>query len=197
MTVKLNGTFVFSSIEFIDSLKSFGLWYDTDINSIGSQKVMKKISGNIWDFHSEKKWIVITTNIGWKKDGSNPMGAGIAKTAAYVAEDLPMWYGERCQKFGAKTAVCLYKSDRFILFPTKELNEDQPWMSWQAESSIDLIVRSTRQLAELVKISSKIIAGDVYLPYVGCENGGRSKKEVLPILEAYLDDRFVLVDRSF
>jgi len=146
--------------------------------------------GNIWNFHDRRKWIVITTNIGWKKDGSNPMGAGIARAAAGIDPDLPIWYGKKCQKFGANTATLPYRKKKFILFPTKPLDEDKPWLSWQQDSDIDLIRRSTIQLARLIDI---LEADMIVLPMVGCANGRLRPKQVLPVLRQYLDDRFVLV----
>ena len=150
--------------------------------------------GNIWSFHAEKRWIVITTNIGWKKDGTNPMGAGIARAAADKYPELPGWYGSRCERYGADTAVTIYKPGKLILFPTKPLNEEQPWMSWKSDADLVLIRRSTRQLAKLIDIVN--LGTQVGLPLVGCENGNLHAKQVLPILRQYLDDRFILFERQ-
>ena len=155
---------------------------------------MRQEIGNIWDHHSEKRWIVITTNIGWKKDGANPMGAGIARQASDMAPKLAEWYGKRCRRYRSGTAVCLYKRPKFILFPTKPLNEAQPWMSWKNDSCPDLIRRSAKQLAKLVEV--KNLFGDIILPLVGCQNGNLRRGTVVPILEEYLNDRFVLVERN-
>jgi len=149
--------------------------------------------GNIWDSHEHGWWIVITTNIGWRKSGDAVMGAGIAKAAAEKCPKLPGWYGDRCEKYGADTAVAIYKPGRFILFPTKPLNESQPWMSWKNDADLGLIMRSTIQLAKLIDIVN--LGTQVGLPLVGCENGNLRAKQVLPILRSYLDDRFVLFER--
>lgn len=155
--------------------------------------------GDIWEFYYEAQWIVITTNIGYKKNGSNPMGAGIALQASEMYPDLPKWYGERCKKFGANTAVTNYDPARFFLFPTKPLNEEKPWMSWQGRSTIELITRSAKQLAALVDLLSQrktYLFIKIGLPMVGCENGGLESREVLPILHRFLDDRFILFHRQ-
>jgi len=153
--------------------------------------------GDIWDFYYEAKWIVITTNIGWKKDGTNPMGAGIAKQAADMFPDLPEWYGERCRKYGSNTAVAAYDPARFFLFPTKPLDEDKPWMSWQSMSSIALIKRSAKQLVALVNILNErnYFINQIGIPLVGCENGGLRPKDVLPVLHEILDHRFTLFSK--
>jgi len=150
--------------------------------------------GNIWDHHAEGGWIVITTNIGWKKDGSNPMGAGIAKAAAEKYPNLPVWYGKFCQKYGADMAVRPYAEGRLFLFPTKPLAE-QPWLSWKNDACLDLIRRSALQLSTLIDILGReVYIKPVGVPMVGCQNGHLRPKQVLPILRRYLDDRFVLFE---
>jgi hypothetical protein len=153
--------------------------------------------GNIWDHHAEGGWIVITTNIGWKNDGTNPMGAGIAKTAADKYPELPLWYGKKCRKFEADTAVLPYKPGRLFLFPTKPLAE-QPWMSWKQDSSLELIRQSTQQLVLWLEILQKDglkFIKPIGVPMVGCQNGNLKPKQVVPILEKYLTDKFVLFER--
>lgn len=158
---------------------------------------MLEQNGDIWTWWAEKRWIVITTNIGWKSDGANPMGAGTAKDAARKYPELPKWYGEKCQKYGANIAVTPYVQGRLFLFPTKALNEEQPYLSWKDDSSIDLIRRSTKQLQALVEelVARGSFISKVGVPLVGCKNGNLSRRDVLPILHKYLDDRFVLLER--
>jgi hypothetical protein len=154
--------------------------------------------GDLWVWHSEKRWTVITTNIGWKKDGSNPMGAGVARVAADKFPALPEWYGARCRKYKAETAVCYYEPANFILFPTKPLDLVKPWLSWQQDSDLDLIRRSSIQLAKLADVleERKLLFSQIALPMVGCLNGNLQPEQVLPILRKYLDSRFVLLERS-
>ncbi len=64
--------------------------------------------GDLWAWQAERRWIVIPTNIGWKKDGANPMGAGVALQASEMYPELANWYGARCKKFGENAAVCFY-----------------------------------------------------------------------------------------
>lgn len=155
---------------------------------------MREQTGNLWTFHQEKRWIVITTNIGFKKDGTNPMGAGVAKQAAEKYEDLPAWYGKKCKKYRADTAVQVYRPGKLFLFPTKPFDPSQPWMSWKQDSSLDLIRRSAKQLAAVVEKLGDEIFGDIGIPLVGCQNGNLRRRDVMPILKEYLDDRFVLLE---
>lgn len=155
-------------------------------------------TGNIWQHHADGAWIVITTNIGWKKDGSNPMGAGIARSASDKYPDLASWYGAKCKKFREDTAVLPYKEGRLFLFPTKELAA-QPWLSWKQDSSVELIRQSLGQLLTWMDIfdqNGPKLVKPVGIPMVGCENGNLRKRQVLPILRKYLDDRFVLFERD-
>jgi len=156
---------------------------------------MLKESGDLWTWNREGRWITICTNIGWKRDGSNPMGAGIAKAASNLYPDLAAWYGERCQKYGPSTAVAPYKEGKLFLFPTKPMDEDQPWMSWKNDSSIELIKRSCKQLVVLVDIliKKKVFITRIGLPLPGCGNGNLSPRQVLPVISSILDDRFVLL----
>ncbi len=153
-------------------------------------------TGDITTWMAEKRWAVVPTNIGWKKDGANPMGAGVALAAADVYPDLAAWYGARCQKYGADTAVCPYYYGNLILFPTKPLNRAQPWASWRDQSDLDLIARSVTQLQKLGEIlhGRKVCFGEIALPLVGCGAGGLSRSDVVPILKR-LDDRFVLLEK--
>ena len=154
--------------------------------------------GDIWTHHAEGGWIVIATNIGWKKDGTNPMGAGTARDASDKYPDLARWYGEKCQKFGDKTAVLPYKRGRLFLFPTKLLAA-QPWLSWQHDSCPSLIQKSASQLSiwvDIYKTKGTPMIKPIGVPLVGCQNGNLRKKQVLPILRKYLDDRFILFERT-
>lgn len=157
--------------------------------------MLTNTSDCIWDWYgSENGWIVITTNIGWKKDGCNPMGAGIAKTAAELCPELPEWYGKRCAKYQGHTAVAAYMPARMFCFPTKPFDPKQPWASWRNDSNLDLIRRSCRQLMKLVDTLTErgVLINKVGLPLPGCGNGNLSPSVVKPIIADILDDRFVL-----
>ncbi len=157
---------------------------------------MKVEIGDLWDHHDRGRWVVVTTNIGWKKDGSNPMGAGVAKEAASRFPDLPAKYGARCQKYQHNTAVWPFRPGKLILFPTKPLDAGQPWLSWRSDSDYTLIERSAKQLAKLVSIlrQEEKFLPVVVLPLVGCGNGNLEPKRVVRLLERYLDDTFILVE---
>lgn len=146
---------------------------------------MKQIRGDMFSPAFEEYRKVIPTNIGWRKDGKNVMGRGLALYGTKRYPDLSFWYGQFCQQHGIATPVVAYPNSPLILFPTKPL-ADVPYLSWTEPSSLELIKISTRQLAEF--------DGKIVLPLVGCGNGHLSPEDVIPILEEHLkDDRFVLV----
>lgn len=140
--------------------------------------------GNLWDYYEHGWNIVIPTNIGWKKDGCNVMGAGLAKEAAKRFPDLPKIYGKYCKMAREDTTTIYYPKMRLILLPTKPLDE-QPWTSWQGPSSVDLIKRSVKELRVIITTQLKF---RVALSYPGCGNGGLRPKQVIPILNKYLVD---------
>lgn len=143
---------------------------------------MKYLFGNIWDHHDDCL-IVIPTNIGWKSTGENVMGAGLAAQAATRYEELPRWYGKFCKKHCSDTPVTLYDERRLILFPTKPLNRDFPWLSWQSKSNLFLIERSLKELVEIQKSNP---VRKIVVPYVGCGNGQLPKRVIAPLLTKYL-----------
>lgn len=172
---------------------------------------MRELVGNIWD-HWQKKWLVVTTNIGWKptpepgdvgaKVGPNPMGAGLAKDLAERVPSAPSFYGQWCFKYKALTPT-VWHPEGFVLLPTKALDPEKPWLSWRAKSNIVLIERSLRELAAM-KLPDRARLSEIYkgapidndevlVPLVGCKNGQLTEKQVLPLMQEILDDRFVLV----
>lgn len=167
-------------------------------------------SGDLFEFW-QKKWIVVTTNIGWgqKKEpnsdavvGPCPMGAGLAKSLAERAADIPTYYAHVCYHCKQKTPT-IWHPRGFILFPTKALNVEKPHLSWKAKSNIVLVERSLRELqalripdrAELAEYATapSMDNDEILVPLVGCLNGKLLEKNVLPLMQSILDDRFVLV----
>lgn len=156
---------------------------------------MKVITGNITDY-VESAYLVIPTNIGWRGDGRNVMGRGLALWAAYRYPELPAWYGDQCQKHGEKTPVMLWsfpgRISSIILFPVKPLNKAAPWLSWQSNADLGRIEQSAKELAALE--TTLYDEKPIMVPAVGCGNGRLLLKDVQPILERHLkSDRFILV----
>jgi hypothetical protein len=130
---------------------------------------MKEIIVNLWDFHKDGNWIVIPTNGEVNKDGLAVMGKGLALEAKNKFPRLTTELGVQISYFGNR----LFAFDKFkiITFPTK--------YSWRDKSDICLIAVSASQLKDYVDestnewINEKVtFKTPVYLPRVGCGNGG-------------------------
>lgn len=149
--------------------------------------MIRSARGNLWDYE-KTHLLVIPTNIGWKADGKNIMGRGLAQQAAERYPGLPSWYGDRCRTLRSLTPVLRYLETHILTFPVKPLNKMAPYLSWRNKATIALIEQSTRQLAERPRTLP------VAVSMVGCGNGGLDMAEVRPVLDSYLSGPdFVLV----
>lgn len=179
---------------------------------------MREVQGDITRWIG-RAYVVIPVNIGYRmrpppgddcaKVGANVMGAGLAKVVAGMYPILPLLYGQFCYSKGKDTPVTWDIGTALILFPVKPLKEDEPHASWKQKASLELIERSAKELAGLSLLSKEELVewgtgcarptptletDEIYLPLVGCGNGGRKEAEVMPILQRHLSsDRFVLV----
>lgn len=145
---------------------------------------MKEVTGDIWDYHKKGNWIVITTNGRVKTSGKAVMGKGIALQAVHRFPDIPSILGDLIISRGSKVHVLAGKD--IITFPTK--------YTWWENSDMNLIELSCKQLVEAV--NSLELSIPIYMVRPGCNYGGLDWKDVKPILEKYLDDRFVVVERN-
>lgn len=153
---------------------------------------MKIDIGDIWEYNRFK---VVPTNLGWRNDGHNVMGRGVAKQAAKKYPGLTKWYGKRCQEMAKlnSNGPCLQFYQDLILFPVKPLMLTVPHLSWQQKADLGLVRNSIIQLAEWHRLPGPS-HNRVVLPLVGCGNGGLSPYDVLPIMFEYLaNDDFTLV----
>ena len=149
---------------------------------------MKVLRGSLWDPRLNNCVKVVPTNLGWKSNGENVMGRGVAKQATEKYQMLSSWYGWRCKAMADNELTRLYRYRDLVLFPVKSLDRLMPHMSWRQPASLELVEKSTIQLASFMGVDK------VALPLVGCGNGGLDPCDVLPILQEHLrDDRFLLI----
>lgn len=139
---------------------------------------MEEIKGNLWDFWPEHI-IVITTNGFVKNNGECVMGRGCAREARDRFPWIAKWLGDFIKLYGNHV---YYLGEGIVSFPVKH--------NWWKKSDFTLIERSTQ---ELVAITNKMRWPIVVVPRPGCGNGGLDWKDVKPILEKYLDDRFKII----
>lgn len=163
---------------------------------LGHELWHNRVSKNIWDLYRDDPTcsIVIPTNLGYKRNGCNVMGRGLAKQAARRFTTLPLIYGTHCFQMAAEgiTRVVWLSNLRLWMFPVKPLNKDNPSMSWKQPASLELIQRSLESLAFAATVHA---TGTIYIPFVGCGNGGLLKEQVYPLLYKCLNqNKFCLVD---
>lgn len=151
---------------------------------------MIETKGDMWQADADA--FVITTNGFVKKNGEAVMGRGCAKEAATFWPWLPRELGKHISSSG-NVPHCFWKfivsdsGDKWdlITFPVKH--------NWWEKADIELIKKNAFTIgfwAEEYSSYWKKIA----MPRPGCGNGQLNWKNVKPILEKYLDDRFIVYD---
>jgi O-acetyl-ADP-ribose deacetylase (regulator of RNase III) len=133
--------------------------------------------------------VVITTNGFVKRNGACVMGRGCAKEAARMWPDLPADLGTAIKEKGNECFVfeVVPDDDRagfaLITMPVKH--------NWWEAADPSLIAKSVEELKEIVdKNGYEIVA----MPRPGCGSGKLKWRDVKPILEPFLDDRFIVCD---
>lgn len=144
---------------------------------------MKEIVGNLWDYHKQGCWVVITTNGTVKTNGEAVMGRGIALQAKERFPGLSYDLGQEILKLG--NILHYWGQEGLLFFPVKH--------NWWEKADISLIERSAEQLRDFFDATIKDYPVPVCLVRPGCGNGQLDWKDVRPVLEKYLDDRFVIV----
>jgi hypothetical protein len=111
----------------------------------------------------------------------------VARQAALRFPDLPTWAGERVNRRG--NVVMFYPPGQLILLPTKQ--------HWRDDANLMLIESGVKWVVGML---SSIVDGAppppcrVVLPRLGCGLGRLSwERQVKPVLEKVLDDRFVVL----
>jgi len=147
---------------------------------------LKELQEDIWKYWEKGNWIVITTNGNIKKNGEAVMGRGLALEAKQRFPDLPKQLGERLREYGNK--VFTFTKFRIITFPVKH--------KWYEKADLKLIEESCKGLNTIFQYNLSGIPTPIYLSKVGCGNGKLNWKDVKPILEKYLDERFIICERE-
>lgn len=148
---------------------------------------MVELKGDLWSYHKEGKWVVITTNGTIKSNGACVMGRGVALDAAKLYPNLPFLLGDKIKKKGLR--VHCFSMTKLIAFPVKH--------QWHQKADIELIKKSCEELIEVCKIIDSMEEKnlDIYLPRPGCGNGGLNWKEVKPLLQEKLkSNKFKVVE---
>lgn len=144
---------------------------------------MIEVFGDIWEYYNYGYWIVVPTNGFVTRKGEAVMGRGLALDTKKKFPEFSKELGERLGDYGNE--VFTFMKYHLITFPVKR------WY-WE-KASLELIEKSAKSLQTIFSINLMGIKTPVYLPRVGCGNGKLYWVDVKPILERYLDDRFIVV----
>lgn len=80
----------------------------------------KEVHGDIWDYHSKGRWIVITTNGTVKNNGEAVMGRGVALQAKQRFPQLPKKVGSWMSYFGGQgNQAGIFQEEKIVSFPVK------------------------------------------------------------------------------
>ncbi len=168
---------------------------------------------DIWTLRREGDWIVIPTNVGWKRNGWNVMGRGLAAQASDRYPELAFSYGIACRDWHQKwplvpiPTMTIFDPTRLVLVPTKPLNPAAPHLSWQGPATLECVRRGIDDLSDMIAGRctqpsattdqiEQYKTGRFLVPALGCGNGGLSIAQVRPLLEKLRDqfpDQVVLV----
>lgn len=151
---------------------------------------MTEISGDIWvlsDFYWDE--ICIPTNTGWTKAGRNPMGKGLAGAAQRRFPGIDEWYGNVCMEHKGNPPIVRERfrgasGARVLVFvPTKPFRPELPHMSWQGKATLEVIEQSLIALAQLSPLKDQ---GKIYVPLLGCGQGGLHRDDVRKLMDKHL-----------
>lgn len=150
---------------------------------------MQQCEGDIWKL-AQNKVLCISTNGIINRAGALVMGKGIALEAKRRYPGIDYKAGQFVSKHGnnvcalGKWASHEFGSYEFVTFPVKT--------HWREAAKPELIKRSTE---ELEVVATQKGWQEIYIPHVGCANGGLLWKDVYPILNMLLDHRFIAVEQ--
>lgn len=136
---------------------------------------------DLWDLWARGMAVVIPTNTTRKANGEAIMGAGLAKQAQDRMPDLPRVYGDHLSRGEVRVVL---EALRVILLPTKQ--------DWRKPAQLPLIEEGLRWMVGHERL--RRLGWEVAVPPLGCGLGTlRWDDQVRPLMERYLDERFVVV----
>ena len=148
----------------------------------------------------EKVILTVPTNIGWKKDGSNTQGAGIAKQLRenFKDKNYALEYGLICHYYheidqlkDKSMSYChTSKDEQILFFATKPLNEEKPYLSWQQNSTMEQIKASMKEFESVIEEPLDQL---ILFPLVGSGNGGLDKNMIQEYLIKELKNYYNII----
>jgi len=176
---------------------------------------METLYGNIWRLAGPTDFVVIPTNIGWRKGTAQGiMGAGLAAQARSRWPTAEGSWGAHCVRCinergsrGIVPPLLLLTGELpigIILLPTKPLNFREPHRSWQGPADPELIKHGLRHIlaeahTEILTLLHKTYR--VLVPLLGAGHGSMAEAESKRIIEQEVAEaphraRYFLVQRG-
>ena len=139
---------------------------------------MLEVTADIWGY-LDSAVIAITTNGSVTPAGRSVFGRGVARQAGERFPEIAENLGRLLRDEGNHV---FYLGFGIVSFPV----EETPW----SLPDLRIIARSARELRELSDSSGW---QRVVVPRPGCGGGGLAWKDVRPLLDVCLDDRFIVI----
>ena len=166
---------------------------------------MIEITGDL--FKQQADVLCITTNGYIKANGCNVMGMGCAKKASEINKKVPRLLGSAIKANGnvvnhiidgknlalysfpvkPVTAKCLPDKSNVVKHMKDKVQVGFPVMGWACVAQASIIVKSAK---ELVKLANEKGWTKIVIPRPGCGAGELNWKDIKPLLDEVLDDRF-------
>lgn len=146
---------------------------------------MKEATIDLWEAEADAR--VITTNGTIARSGRAVMGKGCAREAANMCFGVDLHLGHLLAEYGnvpVRLAIDFEKGADLLTFPVKH--------NWWEKADLELIQHSAISLVKRVNMFGY---RNVVLPRPGCGAGGLLWKQVKPVIEPLLDERFTVVSK--
>lgn len=143
---------------------------------------MIELKGDIWEEAKKANgWVVIPTNGYINVYNECVMGRGLALQAKQKFPKLSRELAQRIRIAGNQ--VYIFSEYKIITFPVKHV--------WFERANIKLIERSCEELLRIFSNNPPLINEPVFMPHVGCGNGGLDwsyvRRIVIPYFEELVD----------
>ncbi len=151
------------------------------------QGVFTDSSRSIWDYAGLGYYVGVPTNIGFRSDGCNVMGRGLAFDAAQRFPKLAMMYGRWCREYAQgehdeKQVAVYHRPYGLVMCPSKPLNPLAPWTSWKFPATVECVSRTLHDLRRLIEETGIKVA----IPLLGAGNGGLNPREVFDLTKTIM-----------
>lgn len=171
---------------------------------------MQEVTGDIWNI-DRSCCVIIPTNVGYRADGRNVMGKGLARAAALRFPWLADAYGNDCmlhvRAYGAaEMKLKLYSTSgskwchSLLMAPVKNVMLNKPYLSWNQPASlarVELSLHRIQQMAESMegnRVLASTVGTHILVPLLGCGNGGLEAAVVIELARGILtSSKLILV----